>query len=76
MYQKSLNVEGIKLHKPQRFGSGNYMTVAIVETEDWLGNPDELVNIENVIANLNKYKAFLKECLQTPVPEEFTFWVS
>jgi hypothetical protein len=76
VYQKSLNTNGIKLHKPQRFGSGNYMTVAMVETEDWLGNPDELVNIENVIANLNKYKEFLNECLQAPVPEEFTSWVS
>jgi hypothetical protein len=49
--------------KPQRFGSGTSMTVAIVKRQDWLGADDALLDKERVIGALQKYEAFLDDCL-------------
>ncbi|MDO4230333.1 MAG: PD-(D/E)XK nuclease family protein, partial [Capnocytophaga sp.] len=35
---KESNDESLKIKKPQRFGTGTYMTVALVEKQDWLGD--------------------------------------
>jgi hypothetical protein len=59
---KEKNITTIK--RPARFGNGKYMTVAIVEPKDWLGNKDEKVNKEKVLENLNFYKNFLLEIIQ------------
>lgn len=39
------------IRKPSRFGSGTYMTVAIIEPENWLGAPDQPVNFNEVKQN-------------------------
>jgi hypothetical protein len=51
-----------EITKPQRFGSGTYMTVAIVKRQDWLGADDGLLDKERVIKVLQKYEAFLDGC--------------
>ncbi|WP_100629843.1 PD-(D/E)XK nuclease family protein [Algoriphagus formosus] len=51
------NISSIK--RPNRYGNGKYMTVAIVEGENWLGKNDELINKEKVLENLMFYKSFL-----------------
>lgn len=50
------------IHKPARFGSGSYMTVAVVEPEHWLGAPDQPVDFEEVKQKLNTYNAFVRKC--------------
>jgi hypothetical protein len=50
------------IQKPARFGSGTYMTVAVVEPEHWLGAPDQPVNFEDVKQKLNTYNAFVRQC--------------
>jgi hypothetical protein len=50
----------IYIKRPNRFGNGNYMTVAIVDSENWLGENNSIVNKEKVIKSLTEYKDFLK----------------
>jgi len=49
----------VEINRPDRFGNGNYMTVAVVDCENWLGNKDEIINKEKVSENLILYKKFL-----------------
>jgi hypothetical protein len=51
------------IRKPDRFGTGRYMTVAIIDSENWLGNEDSYINPENAISNIKKYKSFLLETI-------------
>lgn len=53
-----------EIKKPQRFGSGTWMTVAIVERKNWLGLDDNVIEKEKVIDKLKEYEQFLKNCLQ------------
>lgn len=50
----------LPIQKPVRFGSGKTMTFAVVKAEDWLGNLDQTVNLEQVIKNLLKYADFMQ----------------
>jgi hypothetical protein len=50
--------------KPNRFGNGTYMTVAIVERKHWLGNDNEIIQKEKVIEKLKEYERFLNSCLE------------
>ncbi|MDR0484383.1 MAG: PD-(D/E)XK nuclease family protein [Alphaproteobacteria bacterium] len=52
-----------EIKKPKRFGTGNRMTVAVVEQEDWLGDINSTLNKEEVVRKLKDYEKFLKECL-------------
>ena len=49
------------IRKPDRFGHGTYMTVAIVDAPNWIGNTAETINQIQVINNLNLYKSFIKD---------------
>jgi hypothetical protein len=51
-----------EIKKPERFGYGSSMTVAIVEKADWLGKENETVDVEKVLKNLSKYEEFLSNC--------------
>lgn len=51
--------------RPVRFGNGKYMTVAVVESKNWLGNEDKKVNKEKVLKNLLFYKKFLSEIIKS-----------
>jgi hypothetical protein len=50
--------------KPPRFGSGTYMTVAIIQRQDWLGADDSIIDKEKVVAKLKEYEQFLDDCLK------------
>lgn len=52
-----------EIERPQRFGTGTYMTVAIVKKQNWLGNDESLADFETIVLNLKKYETFLNECL-------------
>ena len=62
--QKSLEKGKKEIKRPKRFGSGFYITVAIVEREDWLGNDNEIINKDKVIDKLKEYEHFLDYCLE------------
>jgi len=49
--------------RPERFGSGDYMTCALIYKENWLGPNQEIVDKQAVLRNLKKYKEFLLACL-------------
>lgn len=51
-----------EIHKPARFGSGTYMTVAVIDRQDWLGSDDSIASLEQVTAKLHRYEKFLDEC--------------
>lgn len=53
-----------EIRKPHRFGSGNYMTTAMVDRDIWLGNGETTIVKVQVIERLKKYKDFLRGCLQ------------
>lgn len=59
---KEFGMKGIK--RPDRFGHGKYMTVAIVEKKNWLGNNDETLNKERVSEILKSYRKFIKEIIK------------
>jgi len=50
--------------KPSKFGTGKYMTVAIIEKENWLGKKNEKIVKENVIKRLKDYLSFFNKCLK------------
>jgi hypothetical protein len=52
------------LARPGRFGSGTYMTVAVVPRQVWLGADDEIIDIDSVLGRLNQYESWLKETIE------------
>lgn len=52
-----------EIERPKRFGTGTYMTVAIVEKQNWLGEDESLADLEAIILKLKKYEIFLNDCL-------------
>jgi hypothetical protein len=53
-----------EIERPYHFGSGKYMTVAIVNGINWIGDPEKIVNKEIIINNVNKYIIFLNKILE------------
>jgi len=51
------------LQRPDRFGSGIYMTVAFVPRQVWLGADGEVINFDEVLSRLNSYEAWLRNIL-------------
>lgn len=54
----------IEIKKPSRFGTGNCMTVAVVEINDWLGAEDRPIDKTTVIKKLQNYQEFLAKCIK------------
>lgn len=52
------------IRRPDRFGSGNYMTVAIVDRENWLGSDNDIINKETIVKTLTDYLNFLRETIK------------
>lgn len=52
------------IRRPNRFGNGKYMTVAVVDAENWLGDRNEKINKEKVVERLLSYKNFLLETIK------------
>lgn len=53
-----------EIHKPSRYGSGTFMTVAVIDRKDWLGPDDSIVDLEQVVTRLRQYEVFLDECIE------------
>lgn len=51
------------IRRPDRFGNGNYMTVAIVDKENWLGLDNVKIDKVAVANILTSYKDFLKKII-------------
>lgn len=51
------------IRRPDRFGNGKYMTVAIVDRENWLGADNSKVDKKAVANLLTSYKNFLKQII-------------
>jgi hypothetical protein len=52
-----------EIERPYPFGSGKYMTVAVVNGNYWLGDIEKTIDKEIVIKNLSKYLIFLEEII-------------
>jgi len=52
------------LQRPGRFGSGTYMTVAVVPRQVWLGMDDEAVDVDAVLSRLDSYESWLKKTIE------------
>lgn len=63
--------DDLPIQRPSRFGSGTYMTVAVVPRERWLGEDDKLLDLERTVSRLNDYEAWLVETLRQADPVEF-----
>lgn len=50
--------------RPDRFGSGKYMTAALVRKENWLAKDTTVINKNATIERLKKHKEFLLNCLR------------
>lgn len=49
--------------RPDRFGSGTYMTIAIVRPEYLFG--DGIVNLDDVVTKLKKYQEMIDKCCRS-----------
>ena len=52
------------LQRPGRFGSGTYMTVAVIPRQAWLGADDQVIDIEVVLSRLDRYESWLKGIIE------------
>lgn len=59
---KKFGFENIR--RPDRFGNGNYMTVAVVDRENWLGAGCDILDKESVVKTLTEYITFLREIIK------------
>ncbi len=56
---------GLKyIRRPDRFGNGNYMTVAVVYRENWLGADNEILEKDTVVQTLTDYLTFLRDIIK------------
>lgn len=61
---ENANEFGFKhIRRPDRFGNGKYMTVAIVEREYWLGGDNQKIDKETIIKTLTDYLKFLRNTI-------------
>lgn len=60
---KSKELGFTNIRRPDRFGHGKYMTVAIVDRKNWLGADSEKVDKKSVANLLTSYKKFLKQII-------------
>lgn len=54
------------IRRPDRFGNGNYMTVAVVDRENWLGTDTQTIDKETIIKTLTDYLKFLRDTISKP----------
>lgn len=47
--------------RPDRFGKGKYMTIAVIDTEVWLGSQTTVIEKALVVKNLKRYQDFFSE---------------
>ncbi len=54
----------LEISRPGRFGNGRYMTVALIDSKNWLANDDELIDKENVLTKIVGYLNFLRNTIK------------
>jgi hypothetical protein len=59
---KKVGLDGIR--RPNRFGNGNYMTVAVIDRNNWLGEADSIVDSKEVLQRLKSYHDFVSNCAE------------
>lgn len=52
------------LERPGRFGSGTYMTVAIVPRSVWLGRDEDVLDFQATVNKLNRYEDWLASIVE------------
>jgi len=60
-----------EIHRPDRFGKGVYMTVALIERATWLGSDDAILEPGDVLKRIQSYAKFLATAIrqtQTEAP--------
>ncbi len=73
---KAKSLDDTTVKRPKRFGNGESMTFAYVNSEHWLGLPEERVNMDFVKERIDYYLNMLKTCMtENPVPQEFKDWL-
>jgi hypothetical protein len=60
----------MELQRPGRFGSGTYMTVAVVRRQVWLAADDQIIDFELVVSRLNRYESWLKNIVDEAQQEQ------
>lgn len=58
------------LERPGRFGSGTYMTVAVVPRQVWLAADNQLIDIGEVLSRLDRYESWFKRVIGEAQQEE------
>jgi hypothetical protein len=53
----------LQLRRPTRFGSGKYMTVAVVPRTAWLGSDDKVPDFDSTVDRLNRYEEWFKRVI-------------
>lgn len=53
------------LARPGRFGSGTYMTIAVIPRSVWLGGDEELLDVNAVLDRLNRYESWLAGVIES-----------
>lgn len=51
-----------EVKKPNRFGTGKCVTVAVVNLNNYLGT--DIITLDNVIAQIKKYQTLLDNCIE------------
>jgi len=54
----------LEISRPGRFGNGRCMTVALIDSTNWLANDNELIDKENVLAKITGYLNFLRNTIK------------
>ena len=58
----SAGTHGIR--RPDRFGTGSYMTIAVVDRADWLGADESLVDMNGVVARLGYFESVYLQMIE------------
>lgn len=57
-------VDKREIRRPNRFGKGVYMTIAVVDRVNWLGEDDGLVDMNNVVARLAYFESVYSQMIE------------
>ncbi len=52
------------LQRPGRFGNGTYMTVVVVPRQVWLGEDDQIIDVDSVLTRLARYESWLIKVIE------------
>ncbi len=53
-----------EIRRPDRFGKGVTMTIAVVDRVNWLGDDDSLVDMNKVVTRLNEYENLYSQMIE------------